>query len=349
MAKPTPLREIAEHLGRAVEGDGELLIDGVAALEDAGPSDLGFVRSARFAAALSASRVGAVVLPHGMDAAGRTVLRSPNPGLDFARAVAFLEPEARPEPGIDPSAVVAPGARVDASASVGPGAVVGTRAVVGARTTLHAGATLYPGAVVGADCTLHARVVLREGVRVGDRVILQPGAVIGGDGFGYAPDENGSPEKVPQVGGVVIEDDVEIGANSTVDRGALSDTRIRRGAKIDNLVQIGHNCDVGEEVMIVAQSGLSGRTVIGEGAMLMAQSGFANGAKVGARAFVAARGGVTRDVPPGARVAGFPLLEFGRFNRVMAALKRLPELVVRLRAVERKLGMRGKAGDDGGG
>jgi UDP-3-O-[3-hydroxymyristoyl] glucosamine N-acyltransferase len=347
LAKPTPLREIAEHLGREVEGDADCVISGVASLADAGPADLGFVRSAAYLGALAGSRAAAVILPHGMDAAGRSVIRSPNPGLDFARAVAWLEPERRPEPGIHPAAWVAPGARVDPTASVGPRATVADGCRIGARSVVHANATLGRDVEVGEDCTLHAGVVVRDGCRLGDRVILQPGAVIGGDGFGYVPNERGVLEKVPQIGGVVVEDDVEIGANTTVDRGALGDTRIRRGTKIDNLVQVGHNCDVGENVLIVAQTGLSGSTVVGDGAMLMAQVGVTNGAGIGERAFVAARGGVTRDVPPGTRAGGFPNMEFGRYNRMLAVMRRLPEIVTRLRTVERKLGIRGRRRDDG--
>jgi len=347
LAKPTALREIAEHLGRAVEGDADHSITGVASLGEAGPADLGFVRSASWAAALAESRVGAVILPHGMDAGGRPAIRSAQPGLDFARAAAWLEPAHRPEPGIHPAAHVAPGARVDPSATVGPHAVVGEGCRIGARSAVHANATLERRVFVGDDCTLHAGVVLGEGSRLGDRVILQPGVVIGGDGFGYAPNERGALEKSPQLGGVTLGDDVEIGANSTVDRGTLGDTRIGRGTKVDNLVQIGHNCVVGEDVLIVAQSGLSGGTVVGNGAMLMAQSGYTNGARVGAGAFVAARAGVTRDVPPAARVGGFPHMEFKRYNRMVAALRRLPELVSRLRAVERQLGLRDGRDRDG--
>lgn len=349
MAKPIPLRAIAEHLGREVEGDPETPIDGVASLAAAGPGDLCFVRSAQFADALAASAAGAVILPPGLEAPGRAVVRSPNPSLDFARAAAWIRPEARPEPGIHPSAVVAAGARVDPTASVGPNAVVGAGAVIGARSVLHANVTVDAGVEIGCDCILRPGAVVCGGSRLGDRVVLQPCVVIGGDGFGYTPDEKGAPRKMPQVGGVVIGDDVEIGAGSTVDRGALDDTRIGRGTKIDNLVQIGHNCDIGEDVLIVAQSGLSGSTVIGDGAILMAQTGFANAPTVGARAFVAARGGVTRDVPPGARVGGFPQLEFGRYNRVVAALRRLPELAARVRTLERRLGLRGRGDAEGSG
>jgi UDP-3-O-[3-hydroxymyristoyl] glucosamine N-acyltransferase len=348
LARPTSLREIAEHLGREVEGDAEHEISGVASLAEAGAADLAFARSPRYADALAASGAGAVILPHGMDAAGRPAIRSPNPGLDFARAVRWLEPEPRPEPGVHPAAFVAPGARVDPSASLGPRAAVGEGARVGARSIVHANATVYRGAEIGEDCVIHAGAVVREGCRLGDRVVLQPGAIVGGDGFGYVPDERGSPEKVPQIGGVVIGDDVEIGANATIDRGTLGDTRIGSGTKIDNLVQIGHNCDVGEDVLIVAQSGLSGSTVVGDGAMFMAQTGVANGARIGERAFVGARGGVLQDLAPGARVSGYPATEHARQNRILAAVRRLPELVTRVRALERELGLRGRRRDDDG-
>jgi len=249
------------------------VISGVASLAEGGPGDLGFVRSAGWARALAESRVGAVILPHGMDASGRPAIRSPNPGLDFARAVAWLEPEARPEPGLHPSAHVAPGARVDPSASVGPRASVGEGARIGARSIVHANATIYRDVEVGQDCTIHAGAVVREGCRLGDRVILQPGAVIGGDGFGYVPDERGVPEKVPQIGAVVLGDDVEIGANATVDRGALGDTRIGRGTKIDNLVQVGHNVTVGEDCMLCSMVGVAPRSTTSSRSAITATSG----------------------------------------------------------------------------
>jgi UDP-3-O-[3-hydroxymyristoyl] glucosamine N-acyltransferase len=208
---------------------------------------------------------------------------------------------------------------------------------------LHSNATLYPDVEVGADCVIHAGVVLREGTRVGDRVVLEPGVVVGGDGFGYAPDGRGGLVKVPHVGRVVIEDDVEIGANSTVDRATLAETRIRRGARIDNLVQIAHNCDIGENAVVVAQSGLSGSTVVGRGAIVMAQAGSAGHLKIGDGAFVGARAGLHKDVADGGRVWGAPQMEERTWHRAMAALSRLPDVLRRLRAVERALGLREKA------
>jgi len=190
---------------------------------------------------------------------------------------------------------------------------------------------------IGADCTIHAGVVLREGTRVGGRVVLHPGVVLGADGFGYTGDEEGRLFKVPQVGIVVIEDDVEIGAGTTVDRATLDETRIRRGARIDNLVQIAHNCDVGEGAVIAAQVGLAGSVRVGAGAALMGQVGVADHVEIGAGAFAAARSGIMRDVPPGARVFGQPAVPEKGWHRVTAALPRLPDALRRLRRLERQL------------
>lgn len=335
------LGELAAALGREVEGDARFAVRGVAPLAGAGPEDLSFARSAAYARALAASRAGAVIVPPGLDAGGRPALRSPRPDLDFARAVALLAAPERPAPGVHPSAVVAPDARIDPSAHVGPLAVVGARATVGARSVLHPHAVLYPDVRVGADCVLHAGCVLREEVEIGDRVVLHAGAVLGADGFGYALDETGRPIKVPQVGRVVLEDDVEVGANATIDRATLGETRVRRNAKIDNLVVVSHNCDVGEDVLVAAQSGLAGSTTVGRGAILMGQTASAGHLTIGAASFLGGRAALHKDLPPGSRVWGAPPLEERRWHKSVAAFARLPEMLRRLRAVERRLGLRG--------
>jgi len=341
------LSELAARLGRALVGDADAALTGVAALDDAGPGDLSFVRSRAWAAKLAGSRAGAVILPPGVDPGGRPAIASPNPGLDFARAVALLAPASRPAPGVHPAAVVDASATLHPEASVGAGAVIGARCRVGARSVLHARVVLYDDVVVGEDCELHAGAVLREGTRLGDRVILQPGVVLGGDGFGYALAEGGVWEKVPQVGVVVLEDDVEVGANTTVDRAALGETRIRRGAKIDNLVQIAHNCDLGEGVMVAAQTGLAGSTIAERGAIFMGRAASAGHLRVGERAFVGAAASLHKDVSPGGRVWGTPQMEERLFHRVSASLRQLPDLLRRMRAVERRLGLR--AAPPGGG
>jgi UDP-3-O-[3-hydroxymyristoyl] glucosamine N-acyltransferase len=223
---------------------------------------------------------------------------------------------------------------------VGPLAVVGARARVGPRSVLHAGVVLYDDVQVGADCVLHAGCVVREECELGDRVLLQPGVVIGGDGFGYTLDESGRPAKLPQIGRVVLEDDVEIGALSAVDRAALGETRVRRNAKIDNLCTISHNCDIGEDVVMAAGAGIAGSTTIGRGTLLMGQTASIGHLTIGAGSFLGARAAVTRDLPPGSRVFGAPAVEERAWHKSVAALARLPDALRRLRALERRLGLR---------
>jgi UDP-3-O-[3-hydroxymyristoyl] glucosamine N-acyltransferase len=334
------LSELAERLGgRPVEGDPGREVHRVASLEDGGPDDLGFLRSAKNAAELGRSRIGAVIAPPGVDVGGRPAIRSASPNLDVARAAKLLAPGARPAPGVHPRAAVDPAASVDATASVGPGCAVAAGARIGPRSVLHPNVTLYAGAAVGADCELHANVVVGAGTRIGERVILHPGVVIGADGFGYEFDEQGRLEKVPQLGIVVLEDDVEIGANTTVDRARFGETRIGRGVKLDNLVQIGHNSTIGEGSAIVAQSGIAGGTTIGKRVFMMAQSGAANRATIGDGSFIGVRGGAVEDLPPGSRVFGFPAVAERTWHRAALLIYRLPEIVRRLRRLEKRLGV----------
>ncbi len=332
------LADLAAELGREVEGDPDFRIAGVAALDHAGPGDLAFVRSERFARALAASQAGALIAPPGLDAGGRPVIRSPHPALDFVRAVRRLVPRTQPAAGVHASAQRAAGARVDASASVGPGCVLGVDASVGPRSVLYANVTLYDGVRIGADCVIHAGCVLRERTQIGDRVVLQPGVVLGGDGFGYVISDAGELEAMPQLGRVVVANDVEIGANTTVDRGTLGDTRIEQGAKLDNLVQVGHNVVVGESAVVVAQAGLAGSARIGRGAVIMSQAGIPDHATIGERAYVGPKSGVHGDVADAARVMGYPHRDMRAFQRIFAALGRLPELLTRVRALERGAG-----------
>lgn len=343
------MAELATLLGCAVEGDENFEIAGFASLGQAKADDLVFLRDDSHAPALHASQARAVVVPVGVDVAGRAALRSPNPAHDFSRLIREFAPILRPPEGIAAGAYVDTTAVVDDTASIGPGAVVGPGCRVGARSVVSANVTLVAQVELGDDCWIHSGAVLREDTRVGDRVVLQPGVVLGADGFGYVPDETGRPVAMAQRGRVVIEDDVEIGANSTVDRATLDETRIRRGAKIDNLVQIAHNCDIGENAMIVAQTGLSGGTVVGRGAIVMAQAGSAGHLRIGERAFIGARAGLHRDVPDGARVFGSPATEEHSWHRSVSALKRLPELLRRVRRLERSNESGGGGGAPSGG
>lgn len=333
--RPIRLAELATLLGCPVEGDESFEISGFASLGQAKSDELVFLRDAAHAPALRASQARALVVAPGIDVEGRAALRSPHPAHDFSRLIREFAPSARPPEGIAVGAYVDATAVVDSTASIEPGAVVGPGCRVGARSVIAANATLVAKVELGSDCWVHAGAVLREDTRVGDRVVLQPGVVLGADGFGYVLDESGRPVAMAQRGCVVIEDDVEIGANTTVDRATLDETRIRRGAKIDNLVQIAHNCDVGEDALIVAQTGLSGGTVVGRGAIVMAQAGTTGHLRIGERAFIGARAGLHRDVPDGARVFGSPATEEHAWHRSVSALKRLPELLRRVRRLER--------------
>jgi UDP-3-O-[3-hydroxymyristoyl] glucosamine N-acyltransferase len=348
-ARPITLAALADFLGCALDGDGGATVHGFGSLSGARADELVFLRDSGHVESLEDSSAKAVLAPEGVDVGDRSVLRSPSPAHDFTRLIDAFAPAARPEAGIAPDAHVDATADVDASASIESGAVVGPGCRVGARTIIAANATLTRNVEVGADCWIHSGAVLREETVVGDRVVLQPGVVLGGDGFGLVADASGRPTAMAQRGRVVVEDDVEIGANSTVDRATLDETRIRRGAKIDNLVQIAHNCDVGENALIVAQTGLAGGTIVGKGAIVMAQVGAAGHLRIGERAFVGARAGLHRDVPDGGRVFGSPQMEERIWHRVTAALKRLPELLRRVRRLELALEDRSGESDASGG
>jgi len=343
---PISAAELASELNRVVEGDGQTLISGVSAIDSAGPGDISFVRSNQFQDLALQTGAGALILPEGMDAVAPSLIRSPNPAFDFARAVACLVGPRIPEPARPAGIQLGEEAEVDPSCILAEGVIVGARSRLGPRTQIYPGVIVYPDTVVGADCVIHAGSILREGTRIGDRVILQPGVVIGADGFGYVADEQGVPHRMPHVGGVEIESDVEIGSLTSIDRGTLGDTRIRKGAKIDNQVQIAHNCDIGERVIIAAKCGLSGSTRIESGAVLMGGVGSAGHLTVGADAFVGAGTGLHKDVPAGSRVYGFPQQSERAWHRTVAALSRLPDWVRRLRALESALGKSAQENDE---
>jgi UDP-3-O-[3-hydroxymyristoyl] glucosamine N-acyltransferase len=330
------LAEIAERIGARLEGAGEKELRAVRSLEDAGPDDLSFVLDARQASRLEASRAGAIILPDRLPCVGRPALRMGNPSLGFARALALFHPSDASVSGIHPSAVISPDAAVNRTASIGPLCVVGAGAQIGAGTSLLAQVHVGRDVRIGSDCRVFPHVTLREGVRLGDRVILHSGAVIGADGFGYAR-EGARYVKIPQVGCVVLEDDVEIGANVTIDRATLGETRIGRGTKIDNLVQIAHNVQVGEDTVIVAQVGISGSTRIGSRVTLAGQVGVVGHLTIGDDVIIGAQSGVSKDISAGTVVLGSPAVPHGEFKRQYASLAGLPALRKLVRAMERRL------------
>ena len=332
------LKEIAGALGCELRGDGEVEIVGVAALAEAAPGTLTFLADRRLAGTLAETRASAVVLPPEVPDGPLPSLRAPDPYLTFVRAVELLHPPVGPVPGVHPSAVIARSAGIGPRATIGPHVVISDRVMVGADAVLHACVTLYDDVQIGDRFTAHAGVVVREGVRIGNDVTLHAGAVIGSDGFGYLPLPAGN-RKIPQVGTVVLEDDVEIGANTTVDRAALGRTVVGRGTKIDNLVMVAHGCRIGPGCLVAAQVGLSGGTVLGAGVMLGGQAGSAGHLTIGDRARIGAQAGVHQDVPANAVYSGYPAVEIRLWRRVNAALTRLPGLVRRMRRVERALGL----------
>jgi UDP-3-O-[3-hydroxymyristoyl] glucosamine N-acyltransferase len=266
----------------------------------------------------------------------RPALRTPNPHLALARALSIFHPEPVSVPGIHSTAVTAADARVASDACVGPLCVLGPGTEVGPGTILEAQVAVGARVRIGAGCRIHPHVTLRDDVVLGDRVIIHSGAVIGADGFGYARDGHRY-VKIPQVGRVVIEDDVEIGANVCIDRATLDETRIGRGTKIDNLVQIGHNVRIGADTAIVAQTGISGSVRVGSRVTLAGQVGVVDHVEIGDDVTVGAQAGVTKDVPPQATVLGAPAVPHTEFKRQLAALARLPELRKTLRALEERL------------
>ena len=332
------LADIAARVGGTLEGDGTVEIHGVSSIEEPVAGTLTFLADAKHAARVAGLPVAAILLPLDGPPIALPAIRVTNPYLAFVELVEIFHPAAPIVPGIHPTAVIAPTARLGANASIGPYAVVGDGAVLGADCVLHAGVVVYPRATIGARFTAYARVVVREDVRIGDRVTVHAGAVIGSDGFGYLPAASGI-RKIPQVGTVVIEDDVEIGANATVDRAALGATTIGRGTKIDNLVMVAHGCQLGPYCLLAGQVGLAGGTTLGTGVMLGGQVGSAGHLKIGDGAKVAAKSGIHNDLDAAGTYGGIPAVEIRQWRRAMSALARLPELLRRMRRLEQRAGL----------
>lgn len=338
MSAGLTVAELAQRLGGSVEGDGSVRVASVASLEHAGPGALSWLANERYRAAAIATRAGALLIAAGVALpGGRTCIRVADPELALCAALRLLGPPAeRVEAGIHPSAVVAPDAEVHAAAAVGPRVVIAARARVGAETQLHAGVYVGSDVAIGSGCVLWPNVVVRERTEIGDRVIIHPNTTIGGDGFGYLQ-RDGRHVKIPQVGRVVIEDDVEIGANSAVDRAKTGVTRIGRGTKIDNLVQIAHNCIIGPDCILVGQSGVAGSAVLGRGVVLGAQSGIIEHCRVADGVLIAAKTALTGDVPRPGTLRGIPAVDAARFARQEAAARRLPELFKRVRELCKRI------------
>ncbi len=286
------LQEVAERIGGEVIGDPAVAVRTISGLENAGEGSLAWIEKRRFMKAAEESPAAAVIVPADIETSSKPLVRVKNPRLAFARLAQIFFPPRKYAPGIAPTAVVSPAARIGEGVSIQPGAVIEEGAVIGDRAVIGAGALVGMNSRVGADTRLFPHAVVNDNNVIGDRCIIHAGAVIGGDGFGYVADPEGRNVKIPQVGRVVIEDDVEIGCNTTIDRGTFGDTVIRRGVKIDNLVQIAHNDEIGEDSVLCAQVGISGSVKVGRNVMMAGQVGIADHVVIGDRVMMAGKSGL---------------------------------------------------------
>jgi UDP-3-O-[3-hydroxymyristoyl] glucosamine N-acyltransferase len=347
------LRDLAAVLGCELKGAGDLEITGVAGMERAGPTELTFLANPKYAHKVKHLRAGAILVSKPIDSAASvkkaasgaegalqemSQVISANPYLDFARALELFYRPPRPAPGVHPMASVAASAKIGENTSIGAFAVVGENAIVGKNAVLHPHVVIYEGARIGDDFYAHSHAVVREFCQVGHRVILQNGAVVGGDGFGFAKRADGTHYKIVQSGVTVIEDDVEIQTLTSVDRATVGETRVRRGAKIDSLVQVGHACEVGEDNIICAQTGLAGSTVLKKNVLLAGQVGVSGHLTIHDNAIIYAQSGIGGDVPAGAVMSGSPAFEAREWLRAITAFPKLPEILKRLRELERRAG-----------
>lgn len=328
------LSEIASVVNARLDG-ADREITGVAGIEEAGAGQLTFVANPKYAAAAKTTKAAAIIVDDGFPALATATLRTKNPYLAFARAIELFYQPPRYAPGVHASAVIHPSARIGRNAHIGAYAVVMEDVAIGDGAVLLPHVVIYPGARIGNQFFAHAHAVVREHCRLGDDVILQNGAVVGADGFGFAPDEQKRWRKIVQSGPAVLGDGVELQANACVDRASIGETRVGRGTKIDNLAQVGHGCEVGEDTLLCAQVGLAGSTVVGNHVILAGQVGVAGHCKIGDGVVATAQSGVPNDVEPGKMVSGYPAIENRQWLRAVAVFNKLPELAKAVRAIKR--------------
>jgi UDP-3-O-[3-hydroxymyristoyl] glucosamine N-acyltransferase len=331
------LSEIAAAIGCRLEGDGEIEITGVSGMEHAGPGELTFLANPKYARKVKDTKAGAILVQAPIPGLRIAFLVIGDPYLGFAQALALFYQPPRPAPGIHPLASIAPTAEIGENASIGPFAAVGERVRIGRNAVLHPHVVIYEGAVIGDDFLAHAHASVREFCRVGNRVILQNGVVIGGDGFGFAKRADGTHMKIVQSGVTIVEDDVEVQSLTNIDRATVGESRVRRGAKIDSLVQVGHACTVGEDNIICAQTGLAGSTVLERNVLLAGQVGSSGHLTVHEGAIVYAQSGIGGDVEPNGRISGSPAFGASEWLRAVTAFPKLPELLKTVRELKKKV------------
>jgi UDP-3-O-[3-hydroxymyristoyl] glucosamine N-acyltransferase len=331
------LSELAAALGCELRGNGDLEITGVAGMEHASPSQLTFLANPKYAPKVKHTKAGAVLVQSYLEDVSAAQLISSNPYLDFARALALFYQPPKPAPGIHPQAAIAATAKIGENASIGAFAAIGENVVIGKNAVIHPHVVVYEGAQIGDDLLAHSHSVIREYCRVGNRVTLQNGVVVGGDGFGFAKRADGSHAKIVQSGITIIEDDVEIQSLTSVDRATVGETRVKRGARIDSLVQIGHACVVGEDNIICAQTGLAGSTILEKNVLLAGQVGVSGHLTIHDNSIVYAQSGIGHDVPAGSVMSGSPAFEAREWLRAVTAFPKVPDLLRTVRQLEKRL------------
>lgn len=331
------LAELAQKLSCIVEGDANLEITGVAGIDEAQPGELTFIVNRKYRPALETTRASAIICATGEPRSRIAALRSANPYLDFARAIEIFHPAPRYAPSVHPTAVIAGSAKIGAAAHIGPFCFVDEEVEIGDHAVLHSFVSIYRGARIGDNFFAHAHACVREECRIGNRVLLQNGVVVGSDGFGFARELSGRWHKIRQAGPAVIGDDVEIQAHAAIDRATVGETRIGRGTKIDNLVQVGHACKVGEDTLLCGQVGLAGSTTVGDRCILAGQVGAAGHLTIGDGATISSQSGIPGDVPPGAVYSGYPATDNLAWRKSVAVFNRLPDLQRELRELREEV------------
>lgn len=348
---PMKFSELLEQLGVNLPADhldlscGNPEITGVATLSEAQPFDLGFIESSRFFAQLAETKAGALLVNQDVEviqvvkARGIPHIVVAQPRLLFAQAISLFYQPQKPVPGIHPSAVIAEDVQIGADVYIGAHVVIESGVMIGDRVAIYPNVTIYPGVSIGDRTILHANCVIHERSMIGNDCVIHSGAVIGAEGFGFVPNPDGSWVKMQQAGRTVLEDSVEVGCNAAVDRGAVGDTRIGRGTKIDNLVQIGHGCITGEHCLMAGQAGLAGGATLGKNVILAGQVGVANHVKIGDRVVAAAQSGIPQDIAAGAQVIGAPAIPAKTFIKATVLFRRLPEIYKTLKQIQKHLGL----------
>ena len=331
------LAEIAKALNCDLEGDGDLSISGVAPIDEARAGELTFLANRKYRKSLRSTQASAIIVSRDFPPLPISTLRSSNPYLSFAKSIDLFYTPPLPPPGIHATAVIADSAVIGRNPSVGPFVFVDRDVVIGDNAVLFPHVVIYSGVTIGQDFMAHSHACVRENCSIGSEVTLQNGVVIGADGYGFAKQEDGSYAKITQAGRVVLEDQVEVQANATVDRAAVGETRIRQGAKVDNLVQVGHGSSVGRDTLLCSQVGLAGSTRVGDNVILTGQVGVAGHCRIGDGAIATAQSGIPSDVPPGKLVSGYPAIDNRLWLKCSALFSKLPEMNRSLRQLQRKV------------